>query len=373
MGVVHKARFRARLALLPAALATLLTPLFAASPARAHGPDGDDRYLALAAFVREIERGSPTTDASDRSPLLHLAQNNAQPAARAKPETKPKPDAAAAASDVLATYVGSQECAACHAKQTADYSRTLHGRIFLKNPRNPQEKFGCESCHGPGSEHVRQGGGLGVGGIGAFRDNAGRPVEERNAVCLSCHERGLRTYWRASTHETRGLACTNCHQIMRKNSLQNQFVKPTEQETCFQCHRTIRAQTYRSSHMPIREGKITCANCHNPHGTANASLLKEATTNDVCYGCHAEKRGPFLWEHAPVRENCMNCHDPHGSMHDFLLKVSMPRLCQQCHSVIGHPSKPHSPNVQYAFNRACANCHSAVHGSNAPGGVRFHR
>jgi DmsE family decaheme c-type cytochrome len=355
------------------AITGLLASWLVASAATAHEPDGDESYLALAAYVREIEQASPAEGDSDLSTLLHFVQDKLDKG-KERPAARPKPAAAAKApADAVATYVGSQECAVCHVKQTEDYSRTLHGRIFLKNPRTPQEKFGCESCHGPGSEHVRLGGGLGVGGIVAFRDNAGRPVEERNAVCLSCHERGLRTYWRASTHETRGLACTNCHQIMRKNSLQNQFLKSTEQETCFQCHRTIRAQTYRSSHMPIREGKITCANCHNPHGTPNQSLLKEATANDVCYGCHAEKRGPFLWEHPPVRENCMNCHDPHGSMHDFLLKVSMPRLCQQCHSVVGHPGTPHNPNVQFAFNRACANCHSAVHGSNAPGGVRFHR
>ena len=33
-------------------------------------------------------------------------------------------------------------------------------------------------------------------------------------------------------------------------------------------------------------------------------MLKEASVNDNCYKCHAEKRGPFLWEHPPVRENC---------------------------------------------------------------------
>jgi DmsE family decaheme c-type cytochrome len=348
-----------------------------ASPsAGADAADADDVYLALSAYVLQIQNPAPDLRDSDYLALLHYVQDKTKPAApdKAKPAAKPKPKAGG---PVMIpghmSYVGSEECATCHVNQTDSYSHTLHGRIFLKNPRSPQEKFGCESCHGPGSEHVRLGGGKGVGGIASFRDDSGRPAEERNAVCLSCHERGLRTYWPASTHETRGLACTNCHQIMKKNSLQNQFLKSTEQETCALCHKTIRAQTYRTSHMPIREGKVSCSGCHNPHGTANASLLKEATVNDVCYNCHAEKRGPFLWEHPPVRENCLNCHDPHGSTNDFLLKVSMPRLCQQCHSVSGHPATPHNPNLQFAFNRACANCHSAVHGSNAPAGVRFHR
>ena len=101
-----------------------------------------------------------------------------------------------------------------------------------------------------------------------------------------------------------------------------------EIDTCSQCHKNKRAEIWRTSHMPVREGKMTCSSCHNPHGSFGESLLKEATVNDTCYKCHAEKRGPFLFEHAPVRESCTNCHDPHGSVNDFMLKISRPRLCQ---------------------------------------------
>ncbi len=76
----------------------------------------------------------------------------------------------------------------------------------------------------------------------------------------------------------------------------------------------------RSSHMPMREGKIVCTDCHNPHGSYSEKLLRANSVNENCYTCHAEKRGPFLWEHAPVRENCLNCHDPHGSINEYLLK-----------------------------------------------------
>ena len=74
--------------------------------------------------------------------------------------------------------------------------------------------------------------------------------------------------------------------------------------------------------IPMLEGKMSCSSCHNPHGSITPALLKEPSLNDTCFTCHAEKRGPFLWEHAPVVESCTNCHDPHGSNHDKMLKLS---------------------------------------------------
>ena len=70
------------------------------------------------------------------------------------------------------------------------------------------------------------------------------------------------------------------------------------EETCGTCHLQKRAQQMRSSHMPLREGKLSCRSGHNPHGTVSQALRKEASPNETCYRCHAERRGPFLWEHA---------------------------------------------------------------------------
>jgi DmsE family decaheme c-type cytochrome len=121
--------------------------------------------------------------------------------------------------------------------------------------------------------------------------------------------------------------------------------------------------------MPLREGKMTCSDCHNPHGSATEAMLRQDSINDNCYKCHAEKRGPFLFEHLPVRENCDNCHDPHGSVNEAMLKLSRPRLCGECHTF------DHGPNVAggvgnlFNVGRACNNCHTAVHGSNSPSGA----
>jgi len=337
-------------------------------------------YSELAEFAQQVGAKRPVA----REARLQLAEadnavdalkdflrGNAAPSTA--PQSSPPPVAAPAKGKpvgipVEATFVGEKVCMTCHATHAAEFSKTLMGRIGKTQPG----KFACENCHGAGSAHVKAGGGRGVGGIISFRsEDLSRTVEENNGICLACHEKGDRTYWRGSTHETRAVACTSCHTIMKTVSPKFQLRTVTEADTCFQCHKDKRAQMARSSHMPLREGKMTCTNCHQPHGTATQGLLREASINDTCYKCHAEKRGPFLFEHAPVRENCLNCHDAHGSINEYLLKVSRPRLCAECHG-FGH-GLTSGPLAVQTIGRSCQNCHTKVHGTNSPAGALLHR
>ncbi len=285
------------------------------------------------------------------------------------------------AKPVPAAYVGNEVCKACHAPAFEKFSGTVMGKIFLHNPRNETEKRACESCHGPGSNHVAAGGGK--GGLVTFRKDSGESAKVQNESCLGCHQRGVQTYWEASPHASRGITCVNCHTLMEKTTDRFQlakvgdktpfFNKRAQTEMCGQCHLQRKAQLMRSSHMPLREGKITCTDCHNPHGTPNPAQLKQTSVNENCYTCHTERRGPFLYEHPPVFESCVNCHEPHGSVNDRLLKVTDPRLCTQCHMSTGHLSNPRGRNSVFFFNRSCTNCHSQVHGSNHPSGKAFQR
>jgi DmsE family decaheme c-type cytochrome len=283
------------------------------------------------------------------------------------------------ASDALPPgYVGADTCKGCHEDQFHAFETTKMGRLFLKRPRDQRERLGCENCHGPGKAHADAGGGKGVGGLVTFAKNDPTPVAQRNAVCTACHSKGPHLFWVGSAHESRDVACTNCHRLMENVSLRHALAKPTEIETCGQCHLQKRAQQMRSSHMPLREGKMTCTSCHNPHGTTTPSLLREISANDTCYTCHAEKRGPFLWTHPPVLENCMNCHDPHGSNHERMLKVAKPRLCQQCHIESQHPTRPlgrdrETSSLKFVMGKSCSSCHVNIHGSNHPSGFAFTR
>ena len=144
-----------------------------------------------------------------------------------------------------ATYVGSEVCKACHPTQFEKFSKTVMGRIFLFNARNETEKQACENCHGPGSNHVAAGGGRGVGGLITFRKDSGESATVQNEVCLTCHQRGIQAYWRASPHASRGIACINCHTLMEKTSGKQLakmtdvtpfFINRAEIEVCGQCH-----------------------------------------------------------------------------------------------------------------------------------------
>ena len=119
----------------------------------------------------------------------------------------------------------------------------------------------------------------------------------------------------------------------------------------------------KQSHHPIKEGKVACADCHNPHGELNDKMLKAGSINDLCYKCHAEKRGPYMNEHPPVEENCDNCHNPHGSNHERLLTQRVPSLCEQCHgnggSMGGKPFTrfgTSAPGIEYRVKPYVRSC-----------------
>ena len=284
-------------------------------------------------------------------------------------------------------YAGSKACLDCHSKELTHFGETTHSKVFFKNPRTALERLGCEACHGPGKAHVESGGDD-RGGLIVFNFIKKKPsaVDQRNDVCLQCHEKTARLLWQGSTHEARNVACTNCHTLMQNKSERANLKAATVRETCGACHTKEKNAAMLPSHMPMGENKLECTSCHNPHGSANPSMLVASSINETCYTCHAEKRGPFLWEHAPVVENCADCHDPHGSNHEKMLKLSRPRLCQQCHQGTGHPEQPRRDttlangriiavpgDIQFLMNRQCSNCHFNIHGSNHPSGQAFTR
>jgi DmsE family decaheme c-type cytochrome len=299
----------------------------------------------------------------------------------AEPGGVAQPAAQGADAPLPGDYVGVARCRPCHQKEQEHWDATIHGRLFGHAPRTPLESRGCESCHGPGGRHVVD---PSPGTIVAFTRTSSSSADEMNCMCLQCHPGGARIYWKGSTHESQGLACSDCHNPMGRQSVWGLEARASASQTCFPCHPQQRVDFAKRSHMPLLEGKISCVDCHEPHGSATDPLIRSDDVNQLCTGCHADKRGPFLWEHAPVVESCLNCHRPHGSNHAALLVSIPPFLCQQCHGQpggFGHPNDLLSrANLaggprpdERLLDRGCVNCHVQIHGSNHPSGARFHR
>lgn len=278
-----------------------------------------------------------------------------------------------------ARYVGESVCRSCHKLEAQHWDGTIHSEIFTLRPKNALERRGCEACHGPGSSHLEDP--KRRGSILGFTQRSGTPVDTQNASCLQCHAGGDRMQWPSSAHDLAKVSCSDCHDPMTRTSPTGLLRLSSVNDTCFSCHPSQRVEFRKRSHMPLLEGKMTCIDCHGPHGSSTEPLLRGDSVNQLCTGCHSELRGPFIWEHAPVSESCLICHTPHGSRREHLLRASAPALCQQCHvqaSVFGHVTTQMTPSDLAAgderiFNRGCLNCHSRIHGSNHPSGARFHR
>jgi len=293
-------------------------------------------------------------------------QKKSRFAADDEKDQEPPPAAAAG------PYTGTARCVSCHARQSKAYYAQPHGRKW--DERTPAADIGCERCHGAGRAHD-----LDPGKKGLIKMFTRMSPREATKECLSCHYKSQHALTQGSTHDARNVTCVDCHSVHSAKSEHGHLKGETATATCAQCHQDKAAKMQRSGHMPVREGKMDCETCHDPHGSTNVKLLRGGSTlNEACLRCHAEKRGPFLWEHSPVSEKCTSCHDPHGSSNSRMLVTKETMLCQRCHVGTRHPATPYDGAALAAgsnrlINRGCINCHQTIHGSNHPSGQYFQR
>ncbi len=230
-----------------------------------------------------------------------------------------------------ATFVGMDTCGACHEKLVKDFKLSSHARVTIPGEGERTEGGACESCHGPGSIHVEKG-----------------------------------------SPDTNG----------------GHIINPGKNpESCFGCHLDKKAQFNLPYHHPVREGRMSCGNCHDVHGAdvmvAKNLLGRGATVgriNETCGRCHREQFRPHVFEHEALREGCQVCHNVHGSINDKMLTERDNNLCLKCHAQTPSPTAAARSifigdvnHTAFLTQGPCysGGCHSAVHGSNLNAHLRF--
>lgn len=293
-------------------------------------------------------------------------------------------------------YIGSDSCAECHGAEATHYALTAHNKSKLIS--NKVDLRGCEACHGGARDHVDFY--LNVQKL----NEAGKEAEattlmndttkaaaakmlsfkdigsaQASAICLKCHEGSQgrseeRFNYRRSEHARHGVSCLDCHSSHAPKRTEF-LLKGNEPGMCYQCHADQKASFAKPFHHKVPEGGMKCSDCHNQHGGFMGKSLRNSVNGDsACVRCHADKQGPFVFEHAPIKvEGCQACHTPHGSTNPKLLTRNLVRfLCIECHSnTPGLPGEaglgtqtPTGHDLTQPRYQNCTVCHIDIHGSN---------
>jgi DmsE family decaheme c-type cytochrome len=259
-------------------------------------------------------------------------------------------------------YAGSESCKTCHEEVYKSWEKGPHWKQTLKE--GGIAKHGCEDCHGAGAAHVADPADTST--LFLFEKASSKDI---NARCLTCHAGGPQ-HMNAinSVHSQNGVSCISCHSPHHPETKEFLLAKP-ETELCFSCHLGQKAQFNMPFRHRVLDGLIQCNDCHNPHGTVLPKQVRMSPEQSaVCFKCHADKQGPFVFEHDPVKaEGCTSCHVPHGGPNQHMLRYSTVNLlCISCHTnstFSGAPSAPSFHNQAAQF-QSCTLCHTNIHGSN---------
>lgn len=165
-----------------------------------------------------------------------------------------------------------ERCVGCHTTR----AEIRDGRLTDVVPN-----VGCESCHGPGAEHVAA--------VQEGRDDlqirfaadTWEPIDQIR-LCGECH--------RFADDETENSIHPNDHKLVR-----------------FQPVGLVRSPCFQQS-----GGALSCSTCHDPHETATARTTEEYGAN--CLDCHAADASAA---HCPVNaeSGCIECHMPPVEVH----------------------------------------------------------
>ncbi|CAF3693620.1 unnamed protein product [Rotaria sp. Silwood1] len=251
---------------------------------------------------------------------------------------------------------------------------------------------GCESCHGPGSEHVFNGGDT---------TKIMKSVDE--GTCGKCHDSQYLgpefAQWKNARHS----------QVVWSSSFgQNNYATPNDLGNCVRCHDgqgyvnfTKGKATNTNGMTQANHEMVACATCHDPHDKTNPSQVRSRPLNSdtlangfhytgvgtgvVCLDCHKARKSADTYPQT-TRVTSSSWGPHHNSQGDLFLGKNLatfggtpyrqtqhfaflPNACVTCHmaptdttaankdKVGGHALYLHNDANDYDHLKACQNCH----------------
>lgn len=235
-------------------------------------------------------------------------------------------------------------CKSCHTV-SANGNQTT-GQAGFDATKDPiYHDVQCESCHGPGLEHVRA---VGQGRIV-------RPLAKMSVAgegtCAECHS--------GNHHPFNEEWSTSGHAIVNASRAGNVT------SGCASCHdgrKALESWGQRGNYVerdnPTGFQPTTCTVCHDPHGSDNAKQLRFAVNSpdpeqNLCMKCHMRRNEPSFTQSSP--------HAPQGAVLLGLAGYRPQNFTFEEDRIFSSHATDANPNL-------CAGCHVNTFAVNDPQG-----
>lgn len=239
-------------------------------------------------------------------------------------------------------------CQQCHGSQI---ETTLNASLAAYETRFTTLQINCESCHGPGREHVQ----LAEAGGSEFDENlgltslVGLSKNESLNVCFQCHA---------------------LKDVLREDHLPGEPLDryfalkfPMLGDDPYTADSRTRTFAYQATHLSSAcylDGPMDCVSCHEPHGQGywdtNGQPLPSPYDDGQCLSCHPSKADDPQAHtfHPPDSDGarCVSCHMPYLQHPEVGSQVSFAR---SDHTI---PVPRPAFDAASGFESACAGCHS---------------